>query len=72
VVVHVRVKPNAKIASIEAAGETLVITVREPARDNRANDAVRLVLAKHFLVPPSRVRLVRGATARIKAFEIDV
>ena len=69
--ISVRVKPNARVPSVERDGETLVVAVRAPAREGEANDAVRRALATFFDVPPSRVRLVRGATARLKTFEID-
>jgi hypothetical protein len=69
--VAVRVKPGARVPGIERDGETLVVAVREPARENAANEAVRRALAAHFAVAPSRVRLVRGATARVKTFAVD-
>jgi uncharacterized protein YggU (UPF0235/DUF167 family) len=65
------VKPNVRLPSIEHDGDTLVVAVREPAREDKANDAVRRALAAFFDVPPSHVRLLRGATARIKTFEIE-
>lgn len=48
-----------------------MIAVREPAREDRANEAVRRALATWLDVAPSRVRLVRGATTRTKTFEVD-
>ena len=69
--VTVKVRPGAKTASVKREGEMLVIAVREPAREGRANDAVRRELAAWLDVAPSRVRLLRGGTARIKTFAID-
>ena len=71
VTVTVKVKPGAKAASLKKEGETLVVAVREPAREGLANEAVRRRLADWLGVAPSRVRLVRGERARIKTFEID-
>lgn len=42
-----------------------------PAQDGRANEAVRQALAEAFGLRPRLVRLVAGATARDKSFEID-
>ena len=69
--VTVKVRAGAKTASVKREGEMLVISVREPAREGRANDAVRRELAAWLDIAPSRVRLLRGATARIKKFAID-
>ena len=49
----------------------LIVAVREPAREGRANDAVRRAVAAHFGVPISLVTLVRGASGRIKTFRIE-
>jgi uncharacterized protein YggU (UPF0235/DUF167 family) len=68
----VRVKPNARVPSVAREGEGYLVAVREPARENAANEAVRRALAAHFDVAPSRVRLLRGATSKIKTFEVDV
>lgn len=69
--IQVRVKPNARTPAIHADGDGLVVAVREPAREDRANEAVRRALAAYYDVAPSRVRLVRGASARLKTFAID-
>ena len=68
--VAVRVKPGAKSSGIERLGETLVVRVSERAEKGKANAACARALAEHFAVPPSRVRLVRGAVSREKLFEI--
>ena len=70
--VVVRVKPgSSKGPLVESDDEGLVIYVREKAIDGAANDGVIKLLADHFGVPKSRVRVVRGHTARIKQVEID-
>ena len=69
--VTVKVKPGAKTASVKREGDVLVVAVREPAREGLANEAVRRELAAWLDVAPSRVRLLRGATSRIKTFQID-
>lgn len=70
--VVVRVKPgSSKGPLVESDEEGLVVFVREKAIDGAANDGVIKLLADHFDVPKSRVRVVRGHTARIKQIEID-
>ena len=70
--VVVRVKPgSSKGPLVEKDEEGLVVFVREKAIDGGANDAVAKVLAEHFGVPKSHVRVVRGHTARIKQIEVD-
>lgn len=70
--VVVRVKPgSSKGPLVESDDEGLVVFVREKAIDGAANDGVIKILADHFDVPKSRVRVVRGHTARIKQIEID-
>ena len=70
--VVVRVKPgSSKGPLVESDEEGLVVYVREKAIDGAANEGVVKLLADHFDVPKSRVRVVRGHTARIKQIEID-
>ena len=70
--VVVRVKPgSSKGPLVESDEEGLVVFVREKAIDGAANEGVIKLLADHFDVSKSRVRVVRGHTARIKQVEID-
>lgn len=52
--------------------EGLVVYVREPAVDGKANAAVVKLLASHFGVAKSAVRLLRGGTAKHKIFEVEL
>lgn len=49
----------------------LIIYVREPAIDGKANDVVTRLLAAHLQLPKSRVKLVSGATSRFKRFRLS-
>ncbi|AWR21716.1 DUF167 domain-containing protein [Aurantimicrobium photophilum] len=70
--VVVRVKPgSSKGPLVESDDEGIVVFVREKAIDGAANEGVIKLMADHFDVPKSRVRVVRGHTARIKQVEID-
>ena len=68
----VRVKPgSSKGPLVESDEEGLAVFVREKAIDGGANEGVVKLLAEHFGVAKSKVRVVRGHTARIKQIEID-
>ncbi|MDL9981163.1 DUF167 domain-containing protein [Microbacterium sp. ASV49] len=70
--VTVRVKPGSRKGPlVETVDDGLVVHVRERAVEGAANAGVEKALAEHFGVPPSRVRIVRGHTARIKRVEVD-
>jgi uncharacterized protein YggU (UPF0235/DUF167 family) len=72
VIVVVRVKPgSAKGPLVEADDGALTVYVRERAVEGKATKAVTKLLAKHFDVPPSAVKLISGATSRVKRFEIQ-
>lgn len=69
--VTVRVKPSSRAPGVRIEGAEFTIAVREPARNGLANEAARRALAEQLGVPQSRVRLVRGAAARVKTFAVD-
>jgi hypothetical protein len=69
--VTVRVKPRAgrdEIAGVR--GASLVVKVKAPPVDGKANDAVCRLLAKAAGVPPTSAELVRGASARDKVVRL--
>ena len=68
---QVRVTPRARSSSIETSPDgTLLVKVREPAEDGRANAAVVKALAEHFGVPKRAVVIVRGLASRQKVVEV--
>lgn len=69
--IRVRVKPGAKAGSVHLDDDVLIVAVREPAREGKANEAVRRAVAAWAGVAPSRVSLLRGAKSREKTFTID-
>ena len=66
----VRATPRAKRTAI-APGDPVRIWVTAPADKGKANDAVRIVLAKAMGIAPSRLTLKRGAASRDKQFQVD-
>ncbi len=69
--IKVFVTPDAKRESVEERGETLVISVREPALQNRANDRVRGILAERFGKAIGKVRILTGHHSRGKMVSIN-
>lgn len=67
----VTVKPGSSQEKIltTAPGE-LTVYLRAKAHDGEANAALVKLLAKHFDVPKTTIRIVRGATSRTKIMEM--
>jgi uncharacterized protein len=69
---QIRVTPRARKPGIEVAGDgTLIVKVREPAEDGRANAAVEEVLAGHFGVAKRAVTILHGHGSRRKLVEVQ-
>jgi uncharacterized protein (TIGR00251 family) len=68
--IRVRVSPKSVTDEIVGEGDTLVARVKEPPQEGRANQAVMKLLARHFNVPVSQVRIRSGVKSRNKVFEI--
>lgn len=70
--VSVRVKPGSRRGPVvETDGDVLVVHVRERAVDGAANEGLVRALAAHFDTAPSRVRIVRGHSSRVKQVEVE-
>lgn len=70
---EVRVKPGSKKGPLVQPGldGTLLVYVREPAIDGKANIAVREQLSDFYGVSKSRVEIISGQTSRYKRYRID-
>lgn len=66
-------KPNSKHREgvLEGEGGALVVYTKAPAVENKANITAMKLIAEHFGVGRSKVRLVRGQTSKYKMFEVD-
>ena len=71
--ISVHIKPNSRHREevVKNDDDALTVYVKAPAIEGRANAAAIKLLAKHFKVVSSKVKLVRGATSKYKIFEID-
>jgi uncharacterized protein (TIGR00251 family) len=71
--VTIRTTPNAKTAELTRLTESeFKARVDAPALEGKANARLIEMLAEHFGVSKSKVRILRGATGRNKVIEIDV
>jgi uncharacterized protein (TIGR00251 family) len=68
--IHVKVKPNSRTEEVSQEGDSFIIKVKEPPKEGKANQAVIKLLAKHFGVPQSRVRILSGFRSKNKVIEI--
>lgn len=69
--ITVRVKPRARRPGVETGSEGLVVRVRAAPEKGRATEEARAAVAAHLGVPAGRIRLARGASSRVKIFEIS-
>ena len=68
---YVTAKPNAKITRVDQRDAThFVITVKEPARDNKANVAILKALAKHLGTSSAMLELISGHTSKQKIINV--
>ncbi len=70
--IKVFVTPDAKRERVEERGETLTISVREPATGNRANTRVREIIAWRQGVPFGKVRILTGHRSRAKMVSVTI
>jgi len=68
--IQVKVKPNSKTEELVREGDSFIVKVKEPPREGRANQAVIKLLAEHFGVPQSRVRILSGFGSSNKVIEV--
>jgi UPF0235 protein mflv_3569 len=71
--ISIHLKPNSRHREEVVSNDdgSLIVYTKAPAIEGRANLATVKLLAKHFGVAPSKVKLVRGAASKYKVFEID-
>ncbi|MEK7531100.1 MAG: DUF167 domain-containing protein [Patescibacteria group bacterium] len=69
--VKVTVTPGAKRERVDVKSPThLVISVKEPAKQNLANRRVIELIARHYAVTKNKVRMVSGHRSRNKVLSV--
>jgi len=67
----IKVRPGAKDNKIEQIGENeFKISVKEPAKEGRANRAAIKALAEYFGLPQSSVKIISGLKSKNKVVEL--
>ncbi len=69
--IRVRVKPGSRRVGVEDMGDFLLVRVKSPPVEGRANREMIEVLSDYFGVPKSRIRIVAGKSSRDKLVEIE-
>jgi uncharacterized protein (TIGR00251 family) len=68
--IQVKVKPNSKTEELSREDDSFIAKVKEPPREGKANQAVIKLVAEHFGVPRSQVRILSGFGSRNKVIEV--
>ncbi|MFB2935988.1 DUF167 domain-containing protein [Aerosakkonemataceae cyanobacterium BLCC-F154] len=69
---QVKVKPNSKQQNIqEQADGSLIVHLKSPPVDGKANEELIKLLAKKFNVSQSQITIKSGLSSRTKLVEID-
>jgi len=68
--ISVKVIPNSKTEEVIKEGDRLLVRVKEPAKEGKANKAVIKLLAGHFGVPQRQVVISSGFGSRNKVIEV--
>lgn len=69
---QVKVKPNSKRQTIEESEDgTLIVHLKSPPVDGKANQELIDLLAKKFNVPKSKILIKSGLSSKTKLIEID-
>jgi uncharacterized protein (TIGR00251 family) len=70
--IPIRLQPRARRSEVVGQrGGAIVVRVTAPPVDGKANAALCALVADAAGVPPSRVQVVRGQTARDKVVRVD-
>jgi len=68
---HLKAKPNAKQNQLSRLADgTLLVKIKAPAQDGKANDELVKFLSDFFDVPKSRISVVTGQNGPFKKVEI--
>jgi len=66
---NIKVKPNSLKSEFDESNN--IAFLKSPPQDNKANIEVIKLLAKHFKVSSSQVKIVRGFTSKEKTIKIE-
>jgi uncharacterized protein YggU (UPF0235/DUF167 family) len=69
--IHVKIKPDSKKDEVIMKNDaSYIVSVKEEAKENKANYAMLLLLAEYLNVPVSILRIITGHHSPSKIIEI--
>ncbi|MBD2529108.1 DUF167 domain-containing protein [Nostoc flagelliforme FACHB-838] len=69
----VKVKPNSKQQKIDEQSDgSLIVYLKSPPVDGKANEELIKLLAEKFDVPKSHIRIKSGLSSRQKLIEVNI
>jgi len=68
---QVKVKPNARMSSLEEAGDMWLAQLKSPPVDGKANAELIALIAEKFGCRKAQVTIKAGAGGRMKLVRID-
>ncbi len=70
--IQVKVKPNSKEQKVQKSSDgSLIVRLKSPPVDGKANKELIELLAKKFKVSKSKIKIKSGLSAKNKLIEID-
>jgi len=69
--ISVKVKPNSKKEEVKKLTDNeFILSVKEPAKEGKANQAVIKLLSEYFGVPKSNISIIKGECSKNKIIQI--
>jgi uncharacterized protein (TIGR00251 family) len=68
--INIKVMPHSMREEVVKQGDDYVVRVKAMPVEGKANEAVIELLARHFKVPKSAVKIVVGLTGRTKIVDV--
>ncbi|MDP8233516.1 MAG: DUF167 domain-containing protein [Candidatus Saelkia tenebricola] len=69
--VTVRVVSGAKKADIRKEADVLRVKIDAPPVEGKANKRLIEILAEYFLVPKSKIKIIKGERSKNKIIQVD-
>jgi uncharacterized protein len=70
--ISVKVKLNSREGQVEEVGpHQLLVKVKAPAQENRANQELRERLAEYYRIPKSHISIIAGWKSKQKIVKIE-
>ncbi|SNZ14465.1 DUF167 domain-containing protein [Hydrogenobacter hydrogenophilus] len=72
-ILEVRAKAKAKKEYVKTITQNVYeVAVKEPPHRGKANERIVELLSAHLGVSKNRIKLIKGASSKIKLFQIDL